>query len=230
MLYISLSIFYYFRNIFKVRPGSWSHACFYPRSTCYLGGFHLLLLACQNDPSRDRLTRQMILLFFSCQDWNGRISTHYCLFLQGVFKHPGCLLSLDSQPCPIWTLTWGSAPFLRVLLIFLVSPAFFEGVLKLSEILQLFPHELDDLSRPIYLGVPALVAGSDIYPLIFRRSLRDPRPLFSLLYRGDLWSSWKDCFAIVSDVPGSLLSDLCYRHTLTNKILMYCFSSVWRAF
>ena len=34
-------------------------------------------------------------------------SAHYCLFLQGVSQHLRCLFFLDSQPCPIWTFTWG---------------------------------------------------------------------------------------------------------------------------
>ena len=32
-------------------------------------------------------------------------SSHSCFFLQGVSQHLGYLLFMDSQPCPIWTIT-----------------------------------------------------------------------------------------------------------------------------
>ena len=64
------------------------------------------------------VARRMLLPFVSWPDWNGRISAHYSLVLQDVFRHLGYLLLLASQPCPIWTFTWGIRPDLEVTFLF----------------------------------------------------------------------------------------------------------------
>ena len=113
----------------------------------------------------------------------------------------------------------GSDPFLRFSLFLLnVSDVFGEG----SEVFgnfQFFPCKMADLSYPISLGVSAIVSGSDIYPLICRRSLWDLRLLFYLIFWGGLQSSHNDCFALVSGVHVSILLSFCSCRPLTKKIL-----------
>ena len=68
VLSISLYICYYLINLFKVCLGSCAHACFYPRSTRFLNSLHILLFACQNNPSWGRSARRLLLPFGSFQD------------------------------------------------------------------------------------------------------------------------------------------------------------------
>ena len=100
----SLSICYYFRNLFKVLLGSCAHASFSPQSTHRSDGLHLLSSTFQYDPSRGRSARRLLLPFVSCHNWHGPLPAHYCLFLQGVSQNLGYFLSLASQPCQIWTI------------------------------------------------------------------------------------------------------------------------------
>ena len=158
MLYISLSICYYFRTLFKVFPGSYARVCFSSQSTCpwtvyiyccSLVSATLLGVGCQGGCSSCKFYTHLL---------ERLAPAHYCLFLQGVYQHLGI--------CFLWILSrvWyghslkDSALFLRVLLIFdvsktlrgaarswvssqfLISPDFFEGVPKWSGILcRIFP-------------------------------------------------------------------------------------------
>ena len=78
---------------------------FFPQSMRHSNGLHLLSFACKRDPSQGRSGSWMLLPFIFFKYCRSRISARYCLFLQGVSQHFGCLLLVDSQPCPIQTLT-----------------------------------------------------------------------------------------------------------------------------
>ena len=79
---------------------------------CHSNGLHLLSFTCKRDPYQGRSGSWMLLPFVLFKDCHIRISAYYCLFLQGVSQHFGCLLMVDSQPCPIWT-PWGLVWFSR---------------------------------------------------------------------------------------------------------------------
>ena len=121
---------------------------------------------------------------------------------------------------------------MRVLFSFGVSDVFGE----VSEVVSKFSHRSRVIwleSHPKYLGVSALVVGSDILgdlrSTLVVGSLTSDRsfggasrgllgPKFSLVL-GGFRSSPKDCFAIASDAPGGLLPAFCCSHLETKKVL-----------
>ena len=230
MFYISLYICYYFINLFKVRPGSCNHACFYPPPTRRSDGLHLLLSACQRNPSQGRSVRRLLLPFVSCQDWHVWISAHYCLVLQHVSQHLGhsekkLWIPLRSWGFPFQLLM--SSVFWRRLqsfrkTFFRSSNFFWRGFnvwflwLIVSELLRFS-------FRPIFSAVSALVAR-----LIFSFARPSVGGLFScpLFLRG----SQKDFFALVRGVPYSLLTALCSCCPLKNKVSMGRLPSIQRDF
>ena len=99
-------------------------------------------------------------------------------------------------------------------------------------------------SHPKYLGVSALVVGSDILgdlrSTLVVGSLTSDRsfggasrgllgPKFSLVL-GGFRSSPKDCFAIASDAPGGLLPAFCCPCFETKKVLLEFFPSFQQFF
>ena len=96
-----------FRNLFKKILGSCAHVFYSLQLTLRSDGLHYLSFACLYGPSRGRSARWLVLPFVSCQDWHSWLSAHCYLFLQGVSHHLRYFLSLDSQPCLIWTFNRG---------------------------------------------------------------------------------------------------------------------------
>ena len=98
---IYLLLFY---NLFKVHPGSCAHARF-NHGRCVAGWSTFIIVIF----SERQLLRSVgevdhppfCLLARMAQS----ASAHYFLFLQDVYQHLGCLLSLASHQCPIWTFT-----------------------------------------------------------------------------------------------------------------------------
>ena len=98
--------------------------------------------ACQRSPSR------------GC--WQGGFSSHkvfthplarleynhWCLVLQGVYQHLGYLISLDSQPCPIWTVTWGIRSDLEGHFLFWCFRHFWRRLWSGQQIFSSFPRDL----------------------------------------------------------------------------------------
>ena len=156
MLYISLSICYYFIKLFKVRPGSCAHECFNPRSTSCLEGLHLLLFSCQCHPSWGRSARRMILFFVSCQNWHGQplpiIFYFYKVYLKtldGFFSVFSAMYDLD---------IWLRDPLLRVLLRLNVSNVIGGGF-------EVVRYSLADF---ILLEISIQAAGVKFMPDLFR--------------------------------------------------------------
>ena len=110
----------------------------------------------------------------------GKFLLFFWYFTEGV----RCLLYLASQPCLIWKFTWG----LRSRVFFLGWIYSIRSAKVVGKSFQSFPRDLADLPPLISLGVSALVAGLDIYPLTCRRS--------HIL--GSLWIFRKDYFSLVS--------------------------------
>ena len=138
------------------------------------------------------------------------------VFLQGLFQHLVYFLSLASLPCLIWTVSlgirsWGS--FRRSM-----SPTSLERVPKLS-------GNISDHSHAICLvctvqspwGYPLFYLGfwytSDRMMAFYTISPSLIIPAFS----GGLWSSWKDCFALLIGVLEILLPDSCFHCLVTDK-------------
>ena len=151
------------------------------------------------------------------------------LFLQPVFQHLGCLLALASRPCPICTFTWGLCSWGSFW--GWMSPTRQRGSQSCRRIFPVlsardgFIPVRSNWGSPIFscrrvFGRPtarlvALLLGS-WFPKL---------PIFS-----GLQNSWRDCFALVSGVPGSLLPDFCSRCPFTKKVLTGCFPSLRRGF
>ena len=72
-----------------------------------------------------------------------------CFFLQGLFQHLGYLLVLYSQPCLIWTVSWG-----------LHSWGFFWGSMSptLSEGVTKLLANISNLSHTIWIFFPCLIS------------------------------------------------------------------------
>ena len=166
--------------------------------------------AFQSGPYRDWSTRLMLLPFVSFQDWHGRISDHYYLFLQGVSQNLGYLLLLGSHPCNIWKITRGIRSDLEGPFYFGCLWQFLDGAPKWSaDFIHIFHviwclcsiwHTQGYLLFSIGLISTRLSVGG-----LFRLSIF---PKFFLIL-GVFWSSWKDCFAIARDVLGSLVLSFC---------------------
>ena len=167
MLYISLSICYYFINLFKVRPSSCAHACIYPQLMCRSYGLNIFSFACQHGPSWGCSARWMLLPFFFCQDWHGRLLPIIVLFYKVYINTLDiCLHWLFSRVRSGQSLE-GSAPFLRFFFFFGVSDVFGGGSEVVRESFQSLPRELAYLYRPISLGISTLVSGSlSVLPLV----------------------------------------------------------------
>ena len=71
-------------------------------------------------------------IFFFTRPMARLASAHRCLVLQGVSKHLGYLLSLDSQTCPIWKVTRGIHSDFEGTLSLLMFPTFLEEAPKWS--------------------------------------------------------------------------------------------------
>ena len=173
---------------------------------------------------------------------------HWCLVLQGVSKHVGYLLLLASQLCLMWTLAlWIRSDLEIPLEAFLMSPTFSEEAPKWSEnvlnkfraIWRLFCpirharvlHSCRRLWYPWWS--PLLVLSSIIQPS--DRSFGGASsgllivPKFSLILRV-FWSYRKDCFAIATNVPGSLIPEFLCSCLETKNILSGFFPTLWQDF
>ena len=161
---------------------------FYPLSTRCSDGLHISPFSCQRGPSWGRLTRWMLLPFFSFQDWHGRLLPIIVFFYKVYLNTLDICLILLLSRVQSGKLLEGSAPFLRVLFFFDVSDVF-EGVSEVvRKYFQLLPRKMDYLFCPISLRVSALVAGSlSVLPLVWW-----------CLFLGDF-----DCYPVPYDERGS---------------------------
>ena len=85
-----------------------------------------------------------------------------CLVLQGVSQHFGYLLSLASQPCPIWKITWRICSDIEGPFLFWCLRRFQRRLQSGQRIFQSLPCKLFDWSHLTYLGVSAIFSGYDI--------------------------------------------------------------------
>ena len=219
---------------------------------CHSNGLHLLLFTCKRDPSQGRSGSWMLLPFVLFKDCHIRISAYYCLFLQGVSQHFGCLLMVDFQPCPIWTLTWEIRSVLEVPLHFLLSLKFSEGLLVLESPLNLLC--IRSLRRGFQSG-QGLFTGFSLPGNFFtscwgflfvqssrRSSLLSPGccfpPLsshrflwalaFPKIFIGllGLQNPRRDCSAPAIDVLGRIIPAFLSLHSAKNKVSWYPFPAL----
>ena len=88
----------------------------------------------------------------------------------------------------------GSAPILRFLFSLDISDVFGGDSEVVGEFSPSLPRELASLFCLKYLGFSALVSGSDLYPLIGRRSLR---AMGCLKVLPDSWGFWNFLYEIL---------------------------------
>ena len=118
------------------------------------------------------VARRMLLPHISCQDLHGRISAHCGLVLQSLFHHLGYLLLLDYQLCLIWTVTQGVRSDLEGSFLFWCLQRSWRGIRSGQQNFYIANAQAGVYVPSIIIGFSALVDGSDIYPLIRRRSLQ----------------------------------------------------------
>ena len=164
--------------------------------------------------------------------WRGWLLPWAFIFTRFVVRQLGYSISLDSQPCLIWT-PWGPARFWAIA--FLGVPT-----LLLRGLPSIIPS-FRRCRRGLRSGMRDSRSAS-AQPVLedpFRFSWRYPSccqvasSIWLLLaggvlvgsswYRGSLLikglqSFWRDCFAIASDVPGSRFPTSCYCRLLTKKL------------
>ena len=199
--------------------------------------------------------RRILLPFISCQEWHGRISVHYCLFLQGVSQHLGYLLPPDSQPCPICTFTWGLHSVLEGPLFLCLQNSrrdcSFLGILSIFYVSNVFggSSKVVRNSSPYFLiacnfrascwGFPSarssrrsplFLTGCSFPPLASGEFLRDlacPKrfPGFS-----GLRNSWRDYYAPAGNFLGSIIHSLLFCHSATKKVYWDIFPDIQLAY
>ena len=104
----------------------------------------------------------------------------------------------------------GSMPFLGVPLLLLMSGVFMSRLLRCRQTCWQFPHDLAWLLRPINSHQSLFLSlGCCCCQLFYISGLAGFLSLDSLIKRG-LQNSWRDCFTLVSGVPGSFLPALCF--------------------
>ena len=92
-----------------------------------------------------------------------------CFALQDI-THPGYLLALASQPCPVWTFTWGTLSILEGPLVDHCLWRFWRGFQSCRRSFLIVPARSIFFSSPISSGVSNLVTRYlTIWPIVWRR-------------------------------------------------------------
>ena len=97
---------------------------FYPRSTHRSEGLHNLSCSCQHGPYQVWSSKRLLLSKIFCQDWHSRILPIIVFFYNVYFKTFNICLRCILSRVQSGHSREGSAPFLRVLLIFNLSDVF----------------------------------------------------------------------------------------------------------
>ena len=161
---------------------------------------------------------------FWCPLFSGGGSEVAANFISFFWRFPEgcwCLISVDSQPCPIWTFTWKTSSW-GSFLGWLYPMSITQVV---GKCFQSFPRKLNWIfSSACSIDHVGGLLSCRRVALLFCSSIS------GLLFLGSLRSSLKDWFALVSGVPGSLIPDFCSCHPLTKNFPKFRFPYLQRGF
>ena len=108
-----------------------------------------------------------------------------CLFLQVVFQHIGYFISLVSQPCLIWTISWGFRYVLEGPLVDKCLWHSWRVLISFRKSFQSFLRDMDCFSNRMSLGFSALVVrSSSVWMLLWRFFCGTFLYLITRFYRG----------------------------------------------